>query len=904
MSRTFLPSISIYILLFIPCLIIADPGVTPDYIHLSYQNDPSTTMTIMWRTSTGITGSVVQYGPTSSYSQQKTGVYALLPESRGNSHTVELTGLNPEWTYHYRVGDGGSNWSGDKIFTTMPDPNDLCAPITFVALGDSRSSVNHGAGSNWDNVMAQAVTHDPDFIVVTGDLINDGSYQEGGWETWFEFAESYIIQQPMLTSWGNHDMGGSGQYYLRNFALPFNSADSTENFYDFKAGPVHVFALDTGYGGSSYSTQTSWLNAKLNATDALWTFAFQHAPPYSSGSHGSSSTVRDTFGPIFDNYHLDIDFAGHDHHYERSKPIYDQSVVSDYGDGTMYIVTGGAGAPLYGFSSQWHQEIAVQTFHYVLIEIDFSQLSLKAYDRYGTLLDSVDIEKEELLYPEADFSVASQSVLIGELVSFDASASSDMCGSITDYAWDFDDSQDGDGQVVEHSFNQPAVYNVSLTVTDYDSYTDDFTLPITVSCPDCFVGGACVADGTLNPSNSCESCDPAQSTTNWSYLGDGAGCSDGLYCTVNDQCLAGTCGGEVRDCTTYDETCKFGQCDEYLDTCFSAPRPNGTPCDDQLFCTATDDCQGGACLGRGQTCSSFADQCNWGECDEDQDNCYTEPRPAGTPCDDNLNCTDNDQCLSGLCEGQLISCNDNVGCTIDSCDEATGCVNDPDDSLCDNSLWCDGQETCNSTAGCLDNADPCDPQTETCNEQQDQCEPLGGPNSLTITVYLHGAWDGSQHTCPVSLTVDLHHTNGDQIGALAYHLTDIPLSTLGQADLDLVASGVEVGSYYVVLRQENHVDLATDDPYAFSSGVAVFVDFSDPAQVECGTATLYDVSGRWTMPAGDIDPDNRVALSDFNYLRNNWTTTDSACDLDCDGFCRLGDFNKLRNTWNTQGCAP
>jgi len=47
-----------------------------------------------------------------------------------------------------------------------------------------------------------------------------------------------------------------------------------------------------------------------------------------------------------------------------------------------------------------------------------------------------------------------------------------------------------------------------------------------------------------------------------------------------------------------------------------------------------------------------------------------------------------------------LDCDDDVACTIDSCDTQNGCEHTTDDSECDNGLFCDGNETCDITNGC------------------------------------------------------------------------------------------------------------------------------------------------------------------------------------------------------------
>ncbi len=66
-------------------------------------------------------------------------------------------------------------------------------------------------------------------------------------------------------------------------------------------------------------------------------------------------------------------------------------------------------------------------------------------------------------------------------------------------------------------------------------------------CDGCRIAGTCYDDGDENPANPCSWCDVGTSTSAWSD-NDGAECADGLACTINDVCNAGTCEGELIDC--------------------------------------------------------------------------------------------------------------------------------------------------------------------------------------------------------------------------------------------------------------------------------------------------------------------------------------------------------------------
>ena len=107
---------------------------------------------------------------------------------------------------------------------------------------------------------------------------------------------------------------------------------------------------------------------------------------------------------------------------------------------------------------------------------------------------------------------------------------------------------------------------------------------------------------------------------------------------------------------------------------------DGTPCDDGIFCNGEDTCSGGSCsVHAGNPCSGPDGDANCSEsCDEGTDAC-TAADPDGSACDDGLLCTAEETCSSGSCAtGAPLDCNDGDPCTIDSCNEISGCVNSPD----------------------------------------------------------------------------------------------------------------------------------------------------------------------------------------------------------------------------------
>jgi len=96
----------------------------------------------------------------------------------------------------------------------------------------------------------------------------------------------------------------------------------------------------------------------------------------------------------------------------------------------------------------------------------------------ATPAEDITLDSPSALKPPwPSFTATPSSILIGQSVSFNASASKSPNGSITDYKWDFDNSgkfatDTGTTSSTTHTFNQPGTYQVLLKVTDSKGQTE------------------------------------------------------------------------------------------------------------------------------------------------------------------------------------------------------------------------------------------------------------------------------------------------------------------------------------------------------------------------------------------------------------------------------------------------
>lgn len=92
----------------------------------------------------------------------------------------------------------------------------------------------------------------------------------------------------------------------------------------------------------------------------------------------------------------------------------------------------------------------------------------------------------------------------GQTCDFDASGSSDPENGALSYGWDFGDGNGGSGVAPSHAYAAPGSYTVTLTVTDDQSATDDYSDQVNPTAdpvePDVAVADFNTAKGTLSGS--------------------------------------------------------------------------------------------------------------------------------------------------------------------------------------------------------------------------------------------------------------------------------------------------------------------------------------------------------------------------------------------------------------------
>jgi acid phosphatase type 7 len=310
---------------------------------------------------------LVEYGLTPAYGD------SVVAGKRGiNSewYLAGLTGLVPSSQYFYRLTHEGIQKEGS--FFTPPAPGE---PFTFAVIGDTRT--NHVAHQSVvDGVVADGY---PDLLFNTGDLVESG-VDKALWQTFFSIEGDLLGHTIFGPVFGNHEAGPGTLY-----GWYFHSGDQGKFWYSFSYGNAFFVLLNTEAlttGEQKTFLENELIQARSNP-DIDFIFAIFHKPGVTTSSgHAPDNGVLVNLLDLLETYNVDAVFNGHNHQYEHG-------IVN----GIHHIVSGGGGAPQYGFIDPYtpqgwtivHREA---TYQYCYVTVNGSSYTMEAKYPDGTVFDS------------------------------------------------------------------------------------------------------------------------------------------------------------------------------------------------------------------------------------------------------------------------------------------------------------------------------------------------------------------------------------------------------------------------------------------------------------------------------------------------------------------------------------
>lgn len=289
-----------------------------------------------------------------------------------HAETTVFTGLKPATVYEYTVP------GHDDLKGTFKTPPPAGQPFEFVVYGDTRT--RHDVHRKVIQAVLQ-YAH-PDFVLHTGDLVADGA-DPALWPTFFDIERDLLRQTAFFPSLGNHERNARNYYDL--LQVPGD--------YSFNWGNAHFSVLDTdinSLGSSdaarqeSWKQQTAWLEDDLRKNQrADFRIVFGHHPPMTAVSNRQGANPHMTaLIPMFEQYHVNAAFFGHDHNYQHYLK-----------DGIHYVITGGGGAPLYDVDKPPVDIVqkVVRTENFVRVQVEGRTMRVTALAPDGAKLDSFEV---------------------------------------------------------------------------------------------------------------------------------------------------------------------------------------------------------------------------------------------------------------------------------------------------------------------------------------------------------------------------------------------------------------------------------------------------------------------------------------------------------------------------------
>lgn len=112
------------------------------------------------------------------------------------------------------------------------------------------------------------------------------------------------------------------------------------------------------------------------------------------------------------------------------------------------------------------------------------------------------------------------------------------------------------------------------------------------------------------------------------------------------------------------------------------------------------------------------------------------------------------------------------------------------------------------------------------------------------------------------------------------------------------------GSYYFVLRHQNHLPVITANPHNTSN--PALVDFTQPANILDGSGQLTNLgNGKYGLKSGDISANGVITVADFNIFTPQTAGVNVYTPADCnlDGNVTVADFNQFSSNASAIGVS-
>jgi hypothetical protein len=248
------------------------------------------------------------------------------------------------------TGQGGAvappGTSNPTETETVPSgPPAVIAAVGDIACDPETENFNGGRGTE-ENCRERHVARviadaNVDAILTLGDT----QYEENTDEQYAKsFDKSWGFLKPLIRPVpGNHEyLTEDAAGYFRYFGSA--AGDPDKGYYSYDLGAWHVLALNSECsaidGCEQGSSQERWLRQELSNHTNSCVLAYWHHPRFSSGQHGNAEQMESIWNLLV-KARADVVLAGHNHSYERFRPLDQKGNPSPTGVQEFVVGTGG-----------------------------------------------------------------------------------------------------------------------------------------------------------------------------------------------------------------------------------------------------------------------------------------------------------------------------------------------------------------------------------------------------------------------------------------------------------------------------------------------------------------------------------------------------------------------------------
>ncbi len=404
-----------------------EPAFQPDTLFLTWQQDPTTTITIQWIGRPKDTDEPVirfrerakndwQIGPLATGKPFPVVELPVKPMAKVvagepmpkdapaakvlptgptdvSVYRAELTELTPGTEYEFLIGTRSKTYR----FRTMPAK--ATKAFHFISGGDVGIN-SHALANN-----RIAAIQDPMFALIGGDL----GYDNGtNGTTAIQFIRNYSTTMidsqgrliPMVAMLGNHEVRGSYNKTFKDatfFAPLFDGLFKETSYATLDFGDyLSLILTDTGHCAKIGGEQTEWLDKVLaERAGRPHLIVADHVPCYPSyrqptglnGKFGTGEEQRKNWCPLFEKHQVDVVLEHHDHTFKRTHPLTGGNV--DTATGIVYLGDGSWGKlriPRDAHKRNYLADVS-PTYHLTLHRLEGEQRFHLALGETGKVLD-------------------------------------------------------------------------------------------------------------------------------------------------------------------------------------------------------------------------------------------------------------------------------------------------------------------------------------------------------------------------------------------------------------------------------------------------------------------------------------------------------------------------------------